>query len=146
MVLVSPQNESGGAPVPPPLGLVEGVGDGVGACDSGQLGVEHTGEGEQSIALVLQRHPHRAEASCVLVLADREFGDNEVEQLSPGRQVRAGQGENVVAQPLDERSDVVGQPVCLRLALPGLPQLGGQRVVWSTLPGAADPDLQRLAS
>ena len=62
----------------------EGLGDGVGACDAGQLGVEHTGEGEQVVALVLQRHAHRADASWVLELAGCEFHDDEVEQLSPG--------------------------------------------------------------
>ena len=46
---------------------------------------------------------------------------------------------------MHERPDVAGQPVRLRLALPGRCQLGGERVVWSTLAGAADPGLQRLA-
>ena len=87
----------------------EGFGDGVGARDAGQLGVEHAGEGEQVVALVLQRDTHRANAPWVLGLASRELGNEEVEQLPPGRQVRAGQGQDVVAQPLDERSDVAGE-------------------------------------
>ena len=87
----------------------EGLGDGVGARDADQRGVEHTGEGEQVIALVLQRDTHRADASRVLGLAGHQLRDDEVEQLPPRRQVRAGQGQDVVAQPLDERSDVAGE-------------------------------------
>jgi hypothetical protein len=119
--------------------------DGVSARDGGQLGVEHTGEGEQGIALVLQRDAHRAEASCVPGLAGREFRDDEVEQLSPRRQGRAGQGQNVVAQPLHERSNVMSEPMCLGIALLGMLQLGGKLVFWISLTRAADPGLQHLA-
>ena len=87
----------------------EGLGDSVGARDASQRGVEHTGEGEQVIALVLQHDTHRADASRVLGLAGQQLRDDEVEQLSPRRQVWAGQGQNVVAQPLNERSDVAGE-------------------------------------
>ena len=66
----------------------QGFGDGVGARDVGQLGVEHAGEGEQVVALVLQRDPHRADASRVLRLASRQLLDDEVEQLAPRRQGR----------------------------------------------------------
>ncbi len=41
----------------------EGLGDGVGVRDAGQLGIAHAGEGEQGVALVLQRDAHRADAS-----------------------------------------------------------------------------------
>ncbi len=47
----------------------EQLGDGVNACDVGQLAIEHAGEGEQGVALVLQRDPHRTDASRVLGLA-----------------------------------------------------------------------------
>ena len=124
----------------------EGLGDGEGACDVGQLGVEHAGEGEQVVALILQCHADRADASCVLGLASGELGDDEVEQLLPRCQVWAGQGENVVAQPVDERSDVAGQPMRLGLGLPRRPQLGGELVIWTPLPGAASLGLQRLAT
>ena len=87
----------------------QGLGDGVGARDGDQLGVEQAGEGEQVIALVLQRDAHRADALCILGLAGHQLRDDEVEQLSPRRQVRAGQGQDIVAQPLDERSDVAGE-------------------------------------
>jgi hypothetical protein len=112
----------------------------------GQLGVEHAGEGEQVVALVLQRDPHRADASRVLRLASRQLLDDEVEQLTPGGQVRAGQGEDVVAQPVEERADVASEPVCLGLGLPRtMQQLGGQLVVWIALAGAAGLGLQGLA-
>ena len=81
----------------------------MGARDAGQLGVEHAGEGEQVVALVLQGDAHRADAPRVLGLAGHQLRDDEVEQLPPGRQVRAGYGQDVVAQPLDERSDVAGE-------------------------------------
>jgi hypothetical protein len=62
--------------------------------DVGQLGIEHAGEGEQVVALVLQGDPHRANAPWVLVLAGGELGDDEVEQLSPRCQVWLWQGQN----------------------------------------------------
>ena len=80
-----------------------------GARDASRRGVEHTGEGEQVIALVLQRDAHRVDASRVLGLAGHQLRDDEVEQLPPRRQVRASQGQNVVAQPLDKRLDVAGE-------------------------------------
>jgi len=59
--------------------------------------------------LVLQRDAHRADAPWVLGLAGREFLDDEVEQQLPGGQGRAGQRQNVMAQPLGERSDIAGE-------------------------------------
>ena len=123
----------------------QGLGDGEDARDLGQPGIEHAGKGEQLVTLVLQGDAHRADAPRVLRLAGGELGDDEVEQLAPGRQVRAGQGQDVVAQPVQERSDVAGQPARLGLALPGKRQLGGKRAVWTALAGAANPGLQRLA-
>ena len=87
----------------------EGLGNGMGARDAGQFGIEHAGEGEQGVALVLQGDAHRTDASRVLGLAGHQLRDDEVEQLPPRRQVRAGQGQDVVAQPPDERSDVAGE-------------------------------------
>jgi hypothetical protein len=59
--------------------------------------------------LVLQRDAHRADAPWVLGLAGREFLDDEVEQQLPGGQDWSGQGQNVMAQPLGERSDIAGE-------------------------------------
>ena len=87
----------------------EGLGDGVGARDASQRGVEHAGEGKQVVTLVLQRDTHRADAPRVLGLAGHQLRDDEVEQFSPRRQVRPGQGQDVVAQPMDERSHVAGE-------------------------------------
>ena len=87
----------------------ERLGDGMSACDGRQLDIEQAGEGEQVVTLVLQGDAHRADASRVLSLPDHQLGDDEVEQLSPGLQVRTGQCQDVVAQPLDERSDVAGE-------------------------------------
>ena len=119
--------------------------DGVGVRNGGQLGVEHAGEGEQVVALVLQRDPHRADASHVLGLAGGELGDDEVEQRLPGGQDRPGQGQNVMAQPLGECPDVAGQPMRLGLGLPGQRQLSGELVVGTTLAGADHLGLQRPA-
>ncbi len=49
----------------------QGLGDGVGLRDIGQFVIEHAGESEQVVALVLQRDAHRADASCVPGLAGR---------------------------------------------------------------------------
>jgi hypothetical protein len=57
----------------------ERLGDGVGVCDGGKLDIEHAGEGEQVVALVLQGDAHRADASRVLGLAGRQFRDDEVD-------------------------------------------------------------------
>jgi len=111
----------------------------MGLRDVGQLVVEHAGESEQGVALVLQSDPHRADASGIPGLAARQLLDDEVEQLSPGGQGRAGQGQNVMAPPLGERSDVAGQPMRLGLGLPGKRQRDGELVVWTPLAGAADP-------
>ncbi len=81
----------------------------MGARDRGQLVVEHAGEGEQLVALVLQRDADRADAPWVLGLVGREFLDDKVEQLPPRRQDWSGQGQNVMAQPLGERSDIAGE-------------------------------------
>src|SRR4029453_6172999 len=74
-----------------------------------QFALEQAGEGEQVVALVLQGDAHRADAPRVLGLAGHQLCNDEVEQLSPRRQVGAGQGQDVMAQPLDERSDVAGE-------------------------------------
>ncbi len=123
----------------------QGLGDGMGLRDVGQFLIEHAGEGEHGVALVLQRDPHRADAPRVLGLAGCEFLDDEVEQHLSRRQGRSGQRQNVMAQPLGERSDVAGQPMRLGLGLPRKRQLGGKPVAGRTLAGAADPGLQRLA-
>jgi len=87
----------------------ERLADGVGLRDVGQLRVEHTAEGEQVVALVLQRDAHRTDVPWILGLAGREFRDDKVEQQLPGGQDWSGQGQNVMAQPLGERSDIAGQ-------------------------------------
>ncbi len=58
----------------------QGLGDAMGLRDVGQFRIEHAGEGEQVVALVLQRDTHRANASRVLGLAARQLFDNEVER------------------------------------------------------------------
>jgi len=87
----------------------ERLADGVGARDRGQFRIEHAGEGEQVIALVLQRDADRADAPWVLGLASRQLLDDEVEQQLPGGQDWSGQRQNVMAQPLGERSDIAGE-------------------------------------
>jgi hypothetical protein len=57
--------------------------DGIGLRDTGQLLIEHAGEGEQIVALVLQRHAHRTKTSHILGFATHQFLDDEVEQRSP---------------------------------------------------------------
>ncbi len=66
----------------------EGFGNGVGLRDAGQFGIEHAGEGEQGVALVLQRDAHRADASCIRGLAARQLLDDEVNSIC--RVARAG--------------------------------------------------------
>src|SRR3954466_16130530 len=98
-----------------------------------QIGVEHVGKGEQAGTLVLQRHPHRADASRVVRLAGGKLGDEEIEQLAPGGQVRTGESQNVVAQPVHKRADVTGEPVRLRLALPSKGKLGNELMIWLSM-------------
>jgi hypothetical protein len=51
------------------------------ACaDPGEFRIEHAGERQQVITLVLQRDAHRADASRILRLAGGELLDDEVEQ------------------------------------------------------------------
>ena len=125
----------------------QGLGDGVGVRDAGQLGVEHAREGEQLVALALQRNAHRADPSRVLVLAGGELGDEKVEQLPPGGQVRASESQDVLAQSVHKGADVTGEPVCLGFGLSRTIQLGGQLVLRASLAGAAKVphDRQRVA-
>ncbi len=115
----------------------------MGLCDVGQFGVEHASEGEQVVALVLQRHAQRANAPQVLRLTFRQLLDDEVEQHLPRGQARPSQRQNVMAQPLSERSDVAGQSLRLGLGLPR--KLNGQFVVRTKPTRAADLGLQLLA-
>jgi hypothetical protein len=123
----------------------EGLGNGVSLRDVGRFRIEHTGEGEQGVALVLQRDTHRADAPHVLRLAGGEFRDDEVEQLSPRRQRRTGQGQNVVAQPLNKRSDVASELMGSGFSLSRTFQVGGKLVVWPPQAGASGLGLQHLA-
>ncbi len=123
----------------------EGFGDGIGLRDVGQFRIEHASKGEQSIALVLQRDRHQADASCIPGLAVRQLLDDKVEQHLPGGQGWARERQNVMAQPLGERSDVAGQLMRLGPSLPGKRQLGGKLIVWTKLVSRIDLGLQRLA-
>ena len=118
------------------------------AGDSGQFVIEHTSEGEQIVALILQRDAYRADTSCILGLAARQFRDDEVEQRLARGQGRPGQCQNIMAQPVRERADVAGDAGRPRLGLPRKLQFGGklQLAVWVTLARAADPVLQLLAA
>ena len=82
----------------------------------------------------------RANASRILMLAPAQLIDDEVEQLLPNGQARTGQSQNVVAQPLSERSDVAGKRLRLCLTLTGCLQLTTK--VLTTLARFADLGLQ----
>src|SRR3954463_2107268 len=82
-----------------------------------------TPEGEQVVALVLQRDAHRANASGVLGLTALQFRDDEVKQHLPSSRARSGQRQNVMAQPLGEQSDVADQTTGPDLGLPRKLQL-----------------------
>ena len=70
----------------------EGLGRVVDLSDGAQLAVEHAGEREQVVALVLERDAHGADALLVPVLvpvlARLQFGDDEVEYLLPRGETR----------------------------------------------------------
>ena len=55
----------------------------MGPRDTGQLRVEHAGEGEQIVALVPQRDAHQPDAPRILRLEALQFIGDEVEQLLP---------------------------------------------------------------
>src|SRR5208282_2301595 len=69
--------------------------------------------------------------------------DDKVEQHLPRGQGRPSQRQNVMTQPLSERSDVAGQHLRLDLGLPR--KLNGQFVVRTKLTRAANLGLQLLA-
>ena len=121
----------------------EGLGNEKGLRDVGQFRVEHAGEGEQIVTLVLQCDAHRANAPYIDRLTVHQLLDDEVEQHLPRGQGRPGQRQNVMAQPLSERSDVACQRLRLGLGLPR--QLYGQLIGWTKLARAADLGLQLLA-
>jgi hypothetical protein len=117
----------------------------MGLRDGGQLLIEHAGEGEQIVTLVLQRDAHRTDASHIFGFALRQQLNDEIKQLLPGGQNWPGQRQNVMAQPLGERPNVAGQTRRLRLGLSCQLQLGGKRVVWTTPASTVDLGLQPLA-
>jgi len=63
----------------------------------------------------------------------------------PGGQGWPGQRQNVMAQPLGERSDVAGQLIRFGLGFARKRQPGGKLVVGTTVAAAADLGMQRLA-
>ena len=75
----------------------------------------------------------------------RTAGSATITSNSSRRVAKAGQGQTIVAQPVNERSDVASQPVRLGLGLPSKVSLSDKLVVWIALAGTADPGLQRLA-
>lgn len=95
------------------------VGDARGLRDPGEFRIEHVGERQQVITLVLQRDAHRADAARILRLADGELLDDEVEQRLPRGEGRPRQRQEVMAEPLGERADVAGQLMRLGFSLPG---------------------------
>jgi hypothetical protein len=117
----------------------------MGSRDVGQLLIEHAGERQQVVALVLQCDAQRANAPHIFGFALCQFLNDKVEQLLPRGQRRAGQCQDVMAQPLGERSDVARQPIRLGLGLSRLFQLDSKRFVWAALAGAVDPVVQLLA-
>ena len=121
----------------------EGLRDGMGLRDVGQFGVEHASEGEQVVALVLQRHAQRSNAPQVLRLTFHQLLDDEIEQHLPRGQARPSQRQNVMAQPLSERSDVAGQSLRLGLGLPR--KFNGQFVVRTKPTRAVNLGLELLA-
>ena len=96
--------------------------------DGNQFVVKNTGEGEQIVALVLQRDAHRANAPFIFGLASRQFRDDEIEQHLACRQDRTGHRQNVAAQPLRERSHVASQPAGPSLGLPRQFQLNDKPI------------------
>jgi len=122
-----------------------GLGDLEGPRDAGQFLVEHAGEGEQIIALIPQRDAHRVDTPDILGFETRQFIGNKVEQLPPHGQVRSGQRQNVVAQPLDEGADTAGQVTRSAFGLPCQRQFSDKSDLRSRLTRAAELGLQLLA-
>jgi hypothetical protein len=87
----------------------------------------------------------RADAPHIVGFAPCEFRNDEVEQLLPRGQRRAGQCQDVMVQPLGERWDVARQPIRLGLGLSCLFLLDCMRFVWIPLAGAVDPVARFLA-
>ena len=65
------------------------------------------------------------------MLAPAQLCDDEVEQISPSDEARAGQRQYVMAQPRSERSDVAGKR--MRLCLGLTDELDPIVNVWNTL-------------
>jgi hypothetical protein len=118
----------------------------MGSRDGDQLFIEHADEAEHIVALVLERDAHRANATGVLGLTERQFRDDEVEQHLARGQGRAGQCQNVMAQPLGERADVAGEAGRPNLSQPHELQLDDKLAVWTMRSRAAEPGLKRLSA
>jgi hypothetical protein len=107
------------------------IGDVIGLRDGDQLFIKHAGKGKQVVALVLQRDTYRANVSGIFRLALPQVLDNKVEQRLPCGQSWPSECQNVMAQPLSERSDVAGQPMRCSFVLPRNLQLDDKFVTWT---------------
>ena len=77
--------------------------------DAHPFAVEHAGEREQGVALVVRRDPHRAHATHVLMPSFVQLGRDEVEHRLAHGHLGPGQRQHVVAQPMAERAHVARQ-------------------------------------
>jgi hypothetical protein len=102
--------------------------------DGGELFIKYAGEREQVIALILQRHTHRADATGTLMLGSAQLLDDEVEQRLPRGEHRARQRKNVVVEPLGERAQVARQLMRAGFRLTRQLQLAGEAVGPINLP------------
>jgi hypothetical protein len=114
------------------------------ARDDRQFLIEHTGEGEKIVALILERDTHGTDALPVRRLTACQLLDDEIKQHLTRGQNRSGKCQNVMVQPLGEHSDIAGQPTRLGFVPPRESQFS-DKVAIPTTASAIDPGLQLLA-
>jgi len=108
--------------------------------DDRQFFIEHTGESEKIVSLILERDTHGTDALPVVRLAAGQLVDDEIKQHLTRGQNRTGECQNVMVQPLGERADIAGQPTRPGFVPPRERQFS-DKVAIVTTASTIDPDL-----
>ena len=104
------------------------------ACgEFGKIGVELGGEAEQLVAMVVEEGAERIEAVRTKRGAVAQLCDDEVEQVAAVGAGRTGQGEDILAEPIGQDANVVGQGDGLFFLGLSEPQLRRQALVGASV-------------
>lgn len=109
------------------------LGDLKAGSEFGEVGVEFVGEAEQLVAMVVEEGAERVEAIRTKRSAFAQLCDDEVEQVAAVGAGGTGQGEDILAEPISQDANVVGQGDGLFFLGHGVSQLRRQASVGASV-------------